>query len=114
MLFVISNVSYTKMKEVYLAFKDKRTIRIEENIQQKAESEEKEIKQKQNGDRKEETTNNKNQNIWKVEIPKINLVATIQEGTSEQTMNKYVGHFDNTDKWNGNVGLAAHNRRLSC
>ena len=25
-------------------------------------------------------------------------------------MNKYVGHFKNTEKWKGNVGLAAHNR----
>ena len=25
-------------------------------------------------------------------------------------MLEYVGHFENTSKWNGNVGLAAHNR----
>ena len=25
-------------------------------------------------------------------------------------MLEYVGHFDNTSKWQGNVGLAAHNR----
>ena len=25
-------------------------------------------------------------------------------------MREYVGHFENTSFWNGNVGLAAHNR----
>lgn len=47
---------------------------------------------------------------WKLEIPKINLSANINFGTSEEVMNKYIGHFDNTSLWNGNVGLAAHNR----
>lgn len=50
---------------------------------------------------------------WKIEIPKINLIAPISEGISLDTMNKYVGHFPTTSKWNGNIGLAAHNRRLS-
>ena len=47
---------------------------------------------------------------WRLEIPKINLSASINSGTSEEVMNKYIGHFDNTSLWNGNVGLAAHNR----
>ena len=25
-------------------------------------------------------------------------------------MNEYIGHFQNTSLWNGNIGLAAHNR----
>ena len=48
--------------------------------------------------------------IWQIEIPKINLVADISEGTSAETLNYYVGHFEETKKINGNVGLAAHNR----
>ena len=48
--------------------------------------------------------------IWKLEIPKINLEADINYGTTEETMNKYIGHFDETKFWNGNIGLAAHNR----
>lgn len=47
---------------------------------------------------------------WKIKIPKISLEAKIASGTSEEVMNKYVGHFENTEKWKGNVGLAAHNR----
>ena len=48
--------------------------------------------------------------IWQLEIPKINLVAPIAEGTSANIMNEFVGHFEETPKNNGNIGLAAHNR----
>lgn len=47
---------------------------------------------------------------WKVIIPKISLEAEISEGTSKSIMDRYVGHFEETSKCNGNVGLAAHNR----
>jgi sortase family protein len=50
------------------------------------------------------------QKIWQIEIPKINLVAPIAEGTSTNIMNEYVGHFEETPKNKGNIGLAAHNR----
>jgi len=47
---------------------------------------------------------------WQIEIPKINLIAQIAEGTTDEVMNKYVGHFENTPIYNGNPCLAAHNR----
>ena len=47
---------------------------------------------------------------WMIEIPSIDLEAEIAEGTDSNTMNKYVGHFTETSKDKGNVGLAAHNR----
>lgn len=47
---------------------------------------------------------------WKIVIPKISLEATIEESTSQEIMNKYVGHFEETSKTTGNIGLAAHNR----
>ena len=50
------------------------------------------------------------QNEWKIVIPSISLEAQIAEGTSSEVMNKYVGHFENTSKIDGNVALAAHNR----
>ena len=50
------------------------------------------------------------EDIWQIEIPKIDLIAPIAEGTSQEIMLEYVGHFENTEKWEGNVGLAAHNR----
>ena len=56
-----------------------------------------------------EKTENKSEN-WYIEIPAISLKATIQEGTTKDIMDKYVGHFEETKKWIGNIGLAAHNR----
>lgn len=47
---------------------------------------------------------------WTIEIPVIGLKAQIEEGTTDEILNKYVGHFEETQKQNGNVGLAAHNR----
>lgn len=47
---------------------------------------------------------------WYIEIPSINLKAPIAEGTDIDTLNTKVGHFNETDKTIGNVGLAAHNR----
>lgn len=55
-------------------------------------------------------TANFNSSLWQIEIPKINLVAPIEEGTTTEIMNEYVGHFTETPKDNGNIGLAAHNR----
>ncbi len=60
-----------------------------------------------------EETNNLEQELWQIEIPSINLIAPIAQGTSQEVMYKYVGHFENTAFWKGNIGLAAHNRRLS-
>ena len=48
--------------------------------------------------------------IWYLEIPKINLKADIKEGTTKEIMDEYIGHFEETNKDKGNVGLAAHNR----
>ena len=48
--------------------------------------------------------------IWQIEIPKINLIAPVYEGTTVDVLNSYVGHFEETSNIEGNVGLAAHNR----
>lgn len=47
---------------------------------------------------------------WKLEIPAIDLIANISEGTDEKILDKYIGHFEETQKQKGNIGLAAHNR----
>ena len=60
-------------------------------------------------DVKTEETNFK---IWRIQIPKINLTANIEEGTSQKVMAKYVGHFNQTSVLDGNIGLAAHNRGI--
>ena len=56
-----------------------------------------------------------NKNIkWRIQIPKINLDVHIMEGTTSAVLLKAVGHFTETSKWKGNVGLAAHNRGYQC
>ena len=47
---------------------------------------------------------------WQIEIDKINLKAEIKEGTTSEILNKYVGHFEESQKDKGNICLAAHNR----
>lgn len=54
--------------------------------------------------------NQYNKNNWRILIPKINLDAPILEGTNKENLRRGVGHFEQTDKWDGNVCLAAHNR----
>ncbi len=51
-----------------------------------------------------------NKKEWILKIPKIQLKQTIEEGTSQAVLKKAIGHFSETPLWNGNVGLAAHNR----
>ena len=64
---------------------------------------------KENEQKKKEIEETK-ENIWQIEIPRIDLVAPIAEGTSQDIMLESVGHFENTSTWKGNIGLAAHNR----
>ena len=53
-------------------------------------------------------------NKWRIQIPKLNLDAHIEEGTTGDILLRAVGHFENTSKWNGNVCLAGHNRGYQC
>lgn len=43
------------------------------------------------------TQEKKEEPIWKIKIPTINLEADIEEGTDVNILNSYVGHFQNTD-----------------
>lgn len=56
----------------------------------------------------------KQEQEWRIIIPKIKLNANISEGTSLDVLKQSVGHFENTNKWNGKVGLAAHNSGYMC
>lgn len=47
---------------------------------------------------------------WYLEIEKIGLIAEIKEGTNEEVLDNFIGHFSSTPVKIGNVGLAAHNR----
>lgn len=81
-------------------FKDKKfefTAKINENIIQNIQQEEKII-------------NKSKEEKWAIKIPSINLEAPIKEGTTDEILNQYVGHFTETKTLKGNIGLAAHNR----
>jgi len=45
-----------------------------------------------------------------LEIPSLDLVAPIQEGTSEDILKVAIGHFSESSFWNGNVAFASNNR----
>ena len=44
-----------------------------------------------------------------IKIDKINFEGLVYQGTSTSTLNKGVGHFENSAFFDGNVCLAAHN-----
>jgi len=47
---------------------------------------------------------------WGIYIPAIKLSAPIEETVEKEVMDRAVGHFSNTSKIDGNIGLGAHNR----
>ena len=94
--YTILELSIYKARGVLIETKNNITTEINE-----------EIKPKEFKETKEASTY---ENIWQIEIPKINLIAPINEGTSQEVMQEYVGHFEDTEFIYGNVGLAAHNR----
>ncbi len=69
-------------------------------------------------DFKEENKNNNFVDIenvkdvsWYISIPKMNLEkVNIEEGISDEVLDRAIGHFEDTDIFNGNVCIAAHNR----
>lgn len=64
----------------------------------------------------ENVTYDKAYDIWDdsvlgiITIDKIGLNATVKEGTSSETLLNYIGHIEETATYDGNIGLAGHNR----
>lgn len=48
-----------------------------------------------------------------IRIPKLNLTVKVFEGETLDNMKRGVGHFEFTSAWNGNIGIAGHNRGSS-
>ena len=48
--------------------------------------------------------------IGSLKIEKINLNGTVKEGSTNEILRDYIGYIEETAKYDGNVGLAAHNR----
>jgi sortase A len=48
--------------------------------------------------------------IGYLSIPRLGIDVNVYENTDLDTMKRGVGHFSFTSQWDGNVGLASHNR----
>ena len=49
--------------------------------------------------------------IGRIQFPALNnRTASVREGIDMRTLDHYVGHFPGTSQWDGNIGLASHNR----
>ena len=121
-IFVSINILFTKVKSTYLNIQNikENNVNMEtENVINNIENGEnkkskvKPKEYKETDDKSNNSKKNAKENLWQIEIPKIDLIAPIAEGTTQEVMDKYVGHFESTEKWSGNIGLAAHNRRIS-
>ena len=51
-----------------------------------------------------------NGSLGTLSIPSIGVTVDIYEGTDAATLKKGAGHFEDSSIWDGNVGIAAHNR----
>lgn len=64
----------------------------------------------------ENVTYDKEEDIWDdsvlgiLTIEKIGLNATVKQGTTDEMLSNYIGHIEETAIYDGNIGLAAHNR----
>lgn len=101
-IFIIKNKIRTNIKPVNIMGNFGEKIKAIQDVK----SDQTEIQQDKANTKEKQTKVEK----WQLEIPAINLNAVISEGTSQQTLNQYIGHFEKTQKENGNIGLAAHNR----
>ena len=97
-IFVVSQLFFSNYETFTHKSSLKAGFEVENTLQ---ETNEKEVIQEKSEEEK---------NMWYLEIPKINLRADIKEGTTKEIMENYIGHFEETNKEKGNVGLAAHNR----
>lgn len=67
-------------------------------------------------DKFENVTYDKAEDVWDdsvlgiLTIEEIGLNATVKEGTTNEVLLNYIGHIEETATYDGNVGLAGHNR----
>ncbi len=110
-----SNVFQTENSGIYLNSNNLVSVvqRKENNSEEQTKKQNTQTTKQESKTQREVLKENK-ENKWRIQIPKINLDAHIKEGTSAGVMLQAVGHFEETSKWNGNVGLAAHNRGYQC
>lgn len=63
-----------------------------------------------------DVTYDKEEDIWDdsvlgiLTIEKIGLNVTVKEGSTNDVLKEYIGHIESTATYDGNIGLAGHNR----
>ena len=106
------NINAIKLKDVMLE-----TMQIADiyekntnvnNLENNVEDNEMSIEEQENIIKQNYKTN------WRIEIPKIGLVAPIKDGTTQDVLASAVGHFPESNTYRGNVALAGHNRGYNC
>ena len=102
-IFLNINLFLSKFNSIIPQINLEKGIEINEENQNK--TEENKNAQEENSVQETQETSK-----WSLEIPSIDLNAPIAEGTTKEIMDEFIGHFEETVKINGNVGLIAHNR----
>lgn len=91
--FVIQQ-SITKVKQISYNIQEQRIVQ-DEFYRTKQSKEEEQVNTVEQVLTLEETQQiQANKEIWQLMIPKIDLIASIQEGTDQSTMKKAIGHFE--------------------
>ncbi len=103
-LFVLFIVLVLVIVLLCLFFYDKKVLEEANNIVQNEET----YSENNNEETQEEST--ENEMLGRIIIEKISLDAPVKEGSSNEVLKDFVGHIEETAKYDGNVGLAAHNR----
>ena len=115
LLGILVCLSLKKQESIFNTINSENNILYQEIEREKNKNEEGTIKvAKETEEFANEEINIYKNNLWRIKIPKIRLDAPIAEGTSSEALRRTVGHFENTDKWTGNIALAAHNRGYKC
>lgn len=111
---LITTLTITVIIYVFISVIWSNLFKISDTTNQVEERKIQQSSQESTDDNTEENVETKEINFetWKIQIPKINLIANIKEGTTQSVMARNVGHFNETSTFNGNVGLAAHNRGI--
>lgn len=100
--FSVYKLSYTKNKEksdelLKIAYE-----MIDKDTREETDNEENYLNEKNK-------ISDENGIIGVLVIKNLDIEAPVKEGTSQDVMKTAVGHFEESDYWNGNVSLASHN-----
>jgi len=71
------------------------------------------VNESENMNNNENIKRSENEIIGILYIEKLDIEAPVKEGTTQEVMKTSIGHFPESDYWNGNVSLASHNSGTS-